>query len=1193
MTTKSFHASRRFITLSLMAVLFLSLPLRVAAQAGGSYSIVKSVLAGGGDSSASVNYQLTGAIGQSLTDFSSGGVYTVSSGFWNSEQAAPPGGLEGDTASRPNGSGTLTASDVTQIRRFVAGLDTATPGGEYQRADCAPLASFGNALISATDITQVRRYVAALDAPQASNGPASPGNRPQPLAPAAPAARSISVVSQTVSPGQQAIVPIVLDSQGDETAASFSVTYDPAVLSINNTAARIALGNGVPGGTTLTRNISQAANGRLGIVLDADPTTPFAAGQRQMVTITFDVTGSLTTTNVGFGDMPVVRDVSDGAANSLPVNYAPGTVSITAPTLARVAQFNGYHYLDGNLLRWQTGLEIANLGFRVFRLRNAECGARIGKPAAECLELLTPQLIAGSALQFGAGTTLTAGNSYSWWDEGGTPDAVYWIEDIALDGTRTAHGPVKIADCGGWIADCFAADVLRPQSSPTLGELSSGTASNGVIVSGYPEDFGKSAIRMPHAAIAEGSDAWRMQLRLAAGAAVKIGVRADGWQRIPAARLWAAGLPPDADPARLQLYADGVEVPLLVTATADGLQPTDAIEFYGLARDTRETDTRTYWLVAGDKPGLRVGLPGRATASGGAATPGKDTTQTPDSFAYTVERKERAIYVPSLNNGEEAENFFGTVVSSAPAAVTVNLRQLDTSAASPARLVVALQGATAGPHRVRLQLNGQDLGVAEFNGTEYLVQNFTFTQSALQEGDNQLALTALGGAGDVSLVDSVRVTYARRYRAENDQLRFTANSRRGVAVSGFSVPRVRVFNVTDPQKVFQLAARVEAQADGYAVTVAGALRGSFVAVGDAPANDAPQISANEPSQWTTPEQAADFLILAPRAFRAALEPLAGLRRAQGLRTAIVNIEDVYDEWRGGAKSTPALRAFLRWTRENWSAPPRYLLLAGDASYDPRDYLGYGDTDLLPTGYVATALLETASDESLTDFDGDGVGELSVGRFPARTPEQAAVMVNKTLGYQPRLQDGALLVADRNDGYDFAAASQALRPLLPPDMPVAAINRADGTDEQTRQQILASFNRGPALVNYAGHGSVEVWTGAGLLQTADAAQLTNGHRLPLVISMTCLNGYFHDLTSRSLAEGLLAAGHGGAAAVWASSALTLPAAQSQINQAALHGLYREEAAMRLGDAVRAAKLATNDREVRRTWLLFGDPTLAVR
>lgn len=34
-------------------------------------------------------------------------------------------------------------------------------------------------------------------------------------------------------------------------------------------------------------------------------------------------------------------------------------------------------------------------------------------------------------------------------------------------------------------------------------------------------------------------------------------------------------------------------------------------------------------------------------------------------------------------------------------------------------------------------------------------------------------------------------------------------------------------------------------------------------------------------------------------------------------------------------------------------------------------------------------------------------------------------------------------------------------------------------------------------------------------------------------------------------------------------------------------------VRIGDAVRAAKLATTDIDVRQTWILFGDPTMRLR
>jgi hypothetical protein len=62
-------------------------------------------------------------------------------------------------------------------------------------------------------------------------------------------------------------------------------------------------------------------------------------------------------------------------------------------------------------------------------------------------------------------------------------------------------------------------------------------------------------------------------------------------------------------------------------------------------------------------------------------------------------------------------------------------------------------------------------------------------------------------------------------------------------------------------------------------------------------------------------------------------------------------------------------------------------------------------------------------------------------------------------------------------------------------------------------------------------------------------------------------------------------------VWASSALTSPDQQLLVNLE----LYRQifAGAPTIGDAILKAKKATTDRDVRRTWILFGDPTMKLR
>jgi len=77
--------------------------------------------------------------------------------------------------------------------------------------------------------------------------------------------------------------------------------------------------------------------------------------------------------------------------------------------------------------------------------------------------------------------------------------------------------------------------------------------------------------------------------------------------------------------------------------------------------------------------------------------------------------------------------------------------------------------------------------------------------------------------------------------------------------------------------------------------------------------------------------------------------------------------------------------------------------------------------------------------------------------------------------------------------------------------------------------------------------------------------------------------------------LMKAERGGAIAVWASSGMTLPVAQSRMNQQLYRLMFEPDSTQgkTLGDVTLRAKSSVSDRDVRRTWILFGDPTTILR
>jgi hypothetical protein len=205
------------------------------------------------------------------------------------------------------------------------------------------------------------------------------------------------------------------------------------------------------------------------------------------------------------------------------------------------------------------------------------------------------------------------------------------------------------------------------------------------------------------------------------------------------------------------------------------------------------------------------------------------------------------------------------------------------------------------------------------------------------------------------------------------------------------------------------------------------------------------------------------------------------------------------------------------------------------------------------------------------------------------------VVAKLLRYEQTVTPAAvLLVSDRNEGFDFEAASAALREMLG-GLRIAELRRGQIETETARKSLYSALSSGQRLVNYVGHGSATAWNG-GLLEAGEAEGLTN-QALPVFVLMNCLNGYFADPGNEALGEALVKAPQGGAVAAWASTGMTVPEDQAAINQAfyrlLLQGGLRGAQGLTLGEAARQAKWATANQDVRRTWVLLGDPSMRLR
>lgn len=587
----------------------------------------------------------------------------------------------------------------------------------------------------------------------------------------------------------------------------------------------------------------------------------------------------------------------------------------------------------------------------------------------------------------------------------------------------------------------------------------------------------------------------------------------------------------------------------------------------------------------------------------------------PTNYEYIVERRDRGIYFVAVLNGEK-ENYFGQVLAFVPppgnpATQTLNSPNPDFAAAGTAKLEIALQGANAGFHQIGIEFNGVNIGSFAFNGFDpgsggNPVQVFDIPLAQLHDGANTLRFI-VPSTGDLSVVDYAKLTYPHLYKADSGSLRFTLGGTQTRKVDGFATRNVRLIDYTDPFNCIVVKPDTEPTASGFAINVPVAPIFSksarlLYAVPQNQFETAASLTLNLPSTLNlgslsaTATHGADFLIVTHKTLLSSWTPLLNLRQSQGKTVAVVDIEDVFDEFSYGAHGPQAIKDFLSYANTNWVTKPKYVIFAGDSSLDPRNYEGFGNLDLVPTKLLDATYNETASDEWLTDFNDDGIGEIPSGRLPVRTTAEANLIVSKIVGYSPAdVPQSALLIADDPGTpplFDFETSNDNVQALLPPGMPVQRVNVRTAGSNQSTIDIQTGFSEGRAIVNYSGHGTLDSWASSVIFRASDAAVLTNGDKLPFVVVMDCLNGYFQAPNVLSLSEAFIKAPSGGAVAAFASSGLTTTPGQREMEIELYRQLYGPTI-MPVGDAIKIAKTASTDIDVRRTWIYFGDPLMKIR
>ena len=676
---------------------------------------------------------------------------------------------------------------------------------------------------------------------------------------------------------------------------------------------------------------------------------------------------------------------------------------------------------------------------------------------------------------------------------------------------------------------------------------------------------------------------------------------------------------PAIDPDNIQLFHRGDEVAIDVISAPDGsFDATDEIYFYAEAYEDVYVDQNVYWLQVGQSAGRRF-----ATSTLPTTTVTTTSVTASPYFTQTVHSEENSYYWRAMLDALPGEDywFWGDRLdpnSSLPSTRTYTVTVHAPSAnAMTATVRVKLKGYTALSHQTRVLLNGVEAGRESWSGQIGLTLTAAVSQSLLNEGANFVTVEALdsGAFIDQVLVDWIEIEYGSEFSAENNQLIFSpaVSGTHRFTLTDFTTNTVTVLDVTSPHSVTVVSGVTVTGTTDFTATVdhSVVMSSNLYAVSADAVRTPAAIESPIPSNWRDTSHGADYIVITHEDFVLAAQRLADHRASQGLRTAVVDVADLYNEFNDGFFGSDAIRNFLAYAYDNWQTPaPAYVILLGDGSQDYKDNLGSDSPSFIPPKMVPTFDNgETPSDSWYVSFLGDDpLAEMQLGRLSAETITHATTMVDTIIDYEslpePTAPQALFVADDRVDIFEFN--SQLLIDLLPETYKHREIfvSRYDSPTVFSDIQHNITSTK-PIVVNYSGHGSWNRWgsynvpghTGQRIFTADHTAALANSEAYPFYTIGNCYNGFFSLPANfveddEAMAETIQRQAHGGAIAVWADAGLGYTSGQRALMTALYDDLFSNNQ-FALGNATEAAKFALYSQstfweQTVRTFILFGDP-----
>ena len=388
----------------------------------------------------------------------------------------------------------------------------------------------------------------------------------------------------------------------------------------------------------------------------------------------------------------------------------------------------------------------------------------------------------------------------------------------------------------------------------------------------------------------------------------------------------------------------------------------------------------------------------------------------------------------------------------------------------------------------------------------------------------------------------------------------------------------------------------------------------------------------------------DYLIVTHKGFISQANRLADLHRGNGLTVHVVTDEQIFNEFSSGAKDATAIRMFAKMFYDRGvSSPetrPKYLLLFGDGTFDPKDRVSNNNNYILTyqmlnsEDHIAAMVTDDYfglldDNESISSTDELDIG---VGRLLISSTEMGTQQVNKVehymnngssfYGSNSTAQCNApgsvstfgdwrtkyVQIADDEEGnyflnYDVEPQYDSVTKLFPsmncekiyldafPQVSSAGGSRYPDVNEAINKQIA----NGCLLMNYVGHGG-EVGVAEERVITVPMIQnWSNINNLALIVTATCEFTKYDDPDRVSAGEWASINPTGGAIALMTTTRSVFFGVNTNTGKSFFNNVFKRDANSQpraFGEIIMDTKNNVPGSNNKRSITLIGDPALQI-